>query len=86
MDVESDTCLVVVTVFKIVASALRVEGWVRFPPSPPAFARAARELRLGQPFGLATSSASSPTGEGWRALEPMNPEPLPVARPFPPAC
>jgi len=46
MDVESDTCLVVVTVFKIVASALRVEGWVRFPPSPPAFARAARELRL----------------------------------------
>jgi len=55
MDVESDTCLVVVTVFKIVASALRVEGWVRFPPSPPAFARATRELRLGQPFGLATS-------------------------------
>jgi len=48
MDVESDTCLVVVTVFKIVASALRVEGWVRFPPSPPAFARAARELRLGR--------------------------------------
>ena len=33
---ESDTCLVVVTVFKIVAPALRAGGWVRFPPSPPA--------------------------------------------------
>ena len=32
---ESDTCLVVVTVFKIVAPALCVGGWVRFPPSPP---------------------------------------------------
>lgn len=32
---ESDTCLVVVTVFKIVAPALRAGGWVRFPPSPP---------------------------------------------------
>ena len=38
--VESDTCLVVVTVFKIVAPALCAGGWVRFPPSPPAFARA----------------------------------------------
>ena len=35
MDAESDTCLVVVTVFKIVAPALRAGGWVRFPPSPP---------------------------------------------------
>ena len=32
---ESDTCLVVVTVFKIVAPTLCVGGWVRFPPSPP---------------------------------------------------
>jgi hypothetical protein len=32
---ESDTCLVVVTVFKIVAPTLCAGGWVRFPPSPP---------------------------------------------------
>jgi len=39
---------VVVTVFKIVAPALRAGGWVRFPPSPPAFANArfARWLQL----------------------------------------
>ena len=35
MAVESDTCLVVVTVFKIVAPALCAGGWVRFLPSPP---------------------------------------------------
>ena len=46
---ESDTCLVVVTVFKIVASALCAGGWVRFPPSPPIlrFARLAGSMASG---------------------------------------
>ena len=60
---ESDTCLVVVTVFKIVASALCVGGWVRFPPSPPAFARAfrlARSVELARlAHGKPASSASA---------------------------
>ena len=38
---ESDTCLVVVTVFKIVAPALCAGGWVRFLPSPPTSSLAA---------------------------------------------
>ena len=46
---ESDTCLVVVTVFKIVAPALCAGGWVRFPPSPPTFARACSLRRALQP-------------------------------------
>ena len=64
---ESDTCLVVVTVFKIVAPALCAGGWVRFPPSPPTFADHSlrSRLRLASRVRFAHSAK---VGHGWRAV------------------
>jgi hypothetical protein len=47
MEAESDTCLVVVTVFKTVAPTLRAGWWVRFPPSPPSSLAPLARWRLG---------------------------------------
>ena len=73
MKTESDTCLVVVTVFKIVAPALRAGGWVRFPPSPPPAVADAPSVAVRVGIGQTASRLRREAGQGDSMMKASRP-------------